>query len=57
LQSRKNTARLQAASAGGPVLLRTSLNTGHGMGSPVKAVISELVDTHAFLLEALGVKP
>ena len=51
------TARLQAASAGGPVLLRTSLNTGHGMGSPVKAVISELVDTHAFLLEALGVKP
>ena len=57
LQSRKMTARLQAASAGGPVLLRTSLNTGHGMGSPVKAVISELVDTHAFLLDALGVKP
>jgi prolyl oligopeptidase len=54
--SRKMTARLQAANpAGRPVLLRTSGNTGHGMGSPVKERIAQAVDVDLFLLQALGV--
>ena len=59
MQSRKMVARLQAAGAGPsprPVLLRTSSNTGHGMGSPVRERISQQVDTHAFVLHELGVK-
>lgn len=56
MQSRKMTARLQAANPQGrPVYLRTSANTGHGMGSPLAARIEELVDVHAFLLHELGV--
>jgi prolyl oligopeptidase len=54
--SRKMTARLQAANpAGRPVLLRTSGNTGHGMGSPVRERIAQAVDVDLFLLQALGV--
>ncbi len=49
-QSRKMTARLQEASLGrGTVLLRTSANTGHGMGTPLTAQVEELVDVYAFL--------
>jgi prolyl oligopeptidase len=54
--SRKMTARLQAAtSSGHPVLLRTSANTGHGMGSPLSAQIEENADIYAFLFHELGV--
>jgi prolyl oligopeptidase len=57
------TARLQAAQAnvspgqGGssPVYLRTSGNTGHGMGTPLNARIEQTVDTFAFLFDQLGV--
>lgn len=64
MQSRKMTAALQAAQAkipadqGGPspVFLRTSGNTGHGMGTPLSARIEETVDTFAFLFDQLGVK-
>ncbi len=56
MQSRKMTARLQAANPRGrPVILRTSDDTGHGMGSPVKAQIDQLVDVYAFVLDQLGV--
>jgi prolyl oligopeptidase len=56
MQSRKMTARLQAANPKGrPVFLRTSPNTGHGMGSPLAARIETMVDVHAFLLHELGV--
>lgn len=63
MQSRKMTARLQAAessmsvSANGapPVYLRTSGNTGHGMGTPLSARIEQTVDTFAFLFDQLGV--
>lgn len=53
--SRKMTARLQAASPKSLVLLRTSGDTGHGMGTPLKAQIEEEVDQYAFLFEQLGV--
>ncbi|MCB9852243.1 MAG: S9 family peptidase [Phycisphaerales bacterium] len=63
MQSRKMTAAIQAAessvpqSEGGPspVYLRTSGNTGHGMGTPLDARIEETVDTFAYLFDQLGV--
>jgi prolyl oligopeptidase len=53
--SRKMAARLQAAtSSGRPVLLRTSSDTGHGMGTPLDAEIAEHVDVYSFLFDQLG---
>ena len=54
LQSRKMTARLQAA--GAPCLLRTSANSGHGMGSSLNERIEETIDVDAFVFHALGVQ-
>lgn len=60
MQSRKMTARLQAATssdpAKSPILLRTSMDSGHGGGTPLKARIQEVADVDAFLMWALGVK-
>lgn len=54
--SRKMTARLQAATASRrPILLRTSANTGHGVGTALTERIQELTDVYAFLFERLGV--
>jgi prolyl oligopeptidase len=53
--SRKMTARLQAADPGGSVLLRTSADTGHGMGTPLGAQIQEEVDVFSFLFTRLHV--
>lgn len=54
--SRKMVARLQTASGGkAPVLLRTSDNTGHGMGTPLDAEVAEAVDLYDFLLSQLGI--
>lgn len=54
--SRKMTARLQAATSSGlPVLLRTSGNTGHGIGTPLDERIEQAADVHAFLAEQLGI--
>jgi prolyl oligopeptidase len=53
--SRKMAARLQAAtSSGRPVLLRMSMDTGHGMGTPLKTRVEEEADTYAFLMAQLG---
>ena len=53
--SRKFTARLQAATTSGrPVLLRTSADSGHGIGSSLDQSIAESVDMYAFLLDQLG---
>ena len=55
--SRKMTARLQAASTSGqPVLLRTSGNTGHGIGTPLDEVVEEVTDVDAFLMDQLGMR-
>jgi len=54
-QSRKMIARLQAASASeGPILLRTSGDTGHGGGTPRNARNEQLADIYAFLFKVLG---
>jgi prolyl oligopeptidase len=54
--SKKMTARLQAAtSSRHPVLLRTSANSGHGIGTALEERIAQLVDVYSFLFEELGV--
>jgi prolyl oligopeptidase len=56
MQSRKMTARLQAATGSGlPVLLRTSSDTGHGIGTGLSARINEEADVFAFLFDQLKV--
>ena len=53
--SRKMAARLQAAAlSGNPVLLRMSMDTGHGQGTPLKTRIEEEADTYSFLMSQLG---
>jgi len=55
LQSRKMTARMQAAtSSAHPILLRAIEGSGHGMGRPLAAEIDESSDQTAFLLHELG---
>lgn len=57
MQSRKMTARLQAASSSGaPTLLRTSSDSGHGAGTPLDERIEQEVDVLAFVFKELGVK-
>ncbi|MFO0728982.1 MAG: prolyl oligopeptidase family serine peptidase [Myxococcota bacterium] len=55
MQSRKMTARLQAATGGTtPVLLRTSANAGHGMGTALDERVAQVVDEFSFILSQLG---
>ncbi|HEY6578301.1 MAG TPA: prolyl oligopeptidase family serine peptidase, partial [Rhizomicrobium sp.] len=55
LHSRKFTAALQAAtSSDRPILLRTSANSGHGIGSSLSERIAEQTDMLAFLFDQLG---
>jgi prolyl oligopeptidase len=55
--SRKIVARLQAAGqAKGPILLRTSSQAGHGIGSSLSERISQYTDAFSFLFDQLGVK-
>lgn len=53
MQSRKMTARLQEA--GATVLLRTSANSGHGIGTALSERIEQTVDINTFLFDELGV--
>ncbi len=53
--SRKMTALLQASGSRLPVYLRTSSNSGHGIGSSLDESIAELTDVDAFLLDQLHV--
>ena len=53
--SRKMAARLQAAaSPGRPILLRISMDTGHGIGTALKTRVEENADIYAFLMAQLG---
>jgi prolyl oligopeptidase len=57
MQSRKMTARLQAAQGrNGTVLLRTSANAGHGVGSSLSERIEQNVDIYGFLFDRLGLQ-
>ena len=46
-------ARLQAAGAGGPFLVRVEMKAGHGAGKPLRKVIDEDADILAFVMSAL----
>ena len=53
--ARKMTARLQNEADGGPFLLRTKSETGHGVGKPASMVVDEQTDSWAFCYEQLGI--
>jgi prolyl oligopeptidase len=55
LNSRKMTARLQASGTKHLVLLRTSSNSGHGVGTALSEYLAEQADVQAFLVDQLGV--
>jgi prolyl oligopeptidase len=55
--SRKMAARLQAATASKrPILLRTSMDTGHGQGTALSARVEEHADVYTFLMNELGMQ-
>ncbi len=56
MHARKFVAALQAASTGGPVLIRIETNAGHGGADLVKAAVEKGADKFAFIFEQLGVK-
>jgi prolyl oligopeptidase len=57
MESRKMTARLQAAtSSGRPILLRTASNAGHGFGTALDEQIEEDADVLSLLFDQLGIE-
>jgi prolyl oligopeptidase len=54
MQSRKMTARLQAASPKSTILLRTTAAGGHGLGTALSEQIEETTDVYSFLFTQLG---
>jgi prolyl oligopeptidase len=57
MQSRKFTAALQAATKSNlPVLLRISINSGHGIGSALSEKIDQQTDMLGFLYDRLGMR-
>jgi prolyl oligopeptidase len=57
MQSRKMTARLQAASGSDrPILLRTTSHAGHGIGTALDERIEQTTDVFSFLFDQLGVQ-
>jgi prolyl oligopeptidase len=57
MESRKMTARLQAAtSSGHPILLRTTSSAGHGIGTALDEQIEQDADVLSFLFDQLGLK-
>lgn len=56
MQSRKMTARLQAANASDhPILLRTTASAGHGIGTALNEQIEQTADVLSFLFDQLGI--
>src|SRR6266853_2863903 len=56
MESRKMTARLQAASsADHPILLRTTADAGHGIGTALDERIEQGADLFSFLFDQLGI--
>jgi prolyl oligopeptidase len=54
MHARKFAAAMQAASSGGPVLLRIQHNAGHGGADKIKELVDERADEYAFALAELG---
>ena len=58
MHSRKFAAALQSASnSGRPILLRTSADSGHGIGSSLDERIAERTDELTFLFDRFGMQP
>jgi prolyl oligopeptidase len=53
--AKKMAARLQAATTGGPVLLRTEAG-GHGMGASLDEQVAKTTDVFAFLAHHVGME-
>lgn len=53
MHARKFTAAMQAASVGGPVLLRIEKKSGHGGADLVRATVEKLADEYAFALSEI----
>jgi prolyl oligopeptidase len=53
MNSRKMTARLQATGTRRPVLLRTTSQAGHGIGTAKGEAFSQTADSFAFLIQQL----
>ena len=57
MHSRKMVARLQAATSSKyPILLATTSDAGHGIGSPLSVRVGQAADYLAFLFDQLGMK-
>jgi prolyl oligopeptidase len=56
MHARKFAAALQAASIGGPVLLRIERNAGHGGADKTAAAVEQLADEYAFAWEHLAAR-
>jgi prolyl oligopeptidase len=57
MHSRKMAARLQAATSSTyPILLATTSEAGHGIGSPLSVRVGQSADYLAFLFDQLGMK-
>ena len=52
--AKKFAARLQAAGAGGPFLIRVETRAGHGAGKPVSKIIEEEADMLVFLQASIA---
>ena len=57
LHARKMAAALQAATTGGPILLRVETNAGHGGADRLSQELEEDADVFAFAMDAVGLKP
>jgi prolyl oligopeptidase len=57
MHARKFAAALQAASTGGPVLLRIERHSGHGGADLIKATIEKTADEYAFAFQQMAVAP
>lgn len=57
MHARKFAAALQAASTGGPVLLRIERNAGHGGADMLKSAVESRADEYAFALAETPVQP
>ncbi len=55
--SRKMVARLQSVGhSKGPILLRTTSNAGHGIGSSLSERVAQYTDAYSFLFDQLSVR-
>ncbi len=57
MHARKFAAAMQAASTGGPVLLRIEKNSGHGGADTTKSRVAERADEYAFALANMPTAP